>query len=481
MKDQYSITTAEVIRYLDSIDLPNTVRRLQETAAETRSQKDVSAADWAAKSLGIAIDFKTKSLKYRSELTPNQKALAIKILQRFANKPQLIDMDLYEAPVESRDEARDNLAKINREIAETEAILKETAESLREVESALEYAPYEKRDELYRELRRIQDKYDILQSKIATLKREAAKYSKFEDKAISLALLELDPFFVADKADLSKFIAEKRNWAESHGRDWTEVRMVDWVKAVALSFLSDYREQLNPKTLEEIQYLLPSEADRDPFFVKFTPQYIEFMLKVIDFGWATSVLQKTADISEFLKTGGAGVVGKGRRYRDSVAAWMKKVEKIQEKLENLSKDKLENLGDYIRSPQTVTQIAKETSVSDIINTAAGIKEYSIEEREAATRMIKFLRQLDPDRARWINDAGFSKPDSYRGHRLAEFDLIPNEWMPTAVFFCNKYRRQLPVSDLDILFNKEPTRTKKTQVKTQTQTTDIARYLSSCFM
>ena len=487
MKNEYNITTAEVLRYLDSIGLPQKANELFSKANTTRRPSDIEDSNFANKCLDFAVSIKTQAAKYRRELTPPQKKFAIVIIKKFANPSQLFDWDLGAPQTKTKSALKEEKNKLLEELAETESLLKETVEILNELLNTYytheSYAdePWEPPTrETDREKSRLEDKVRYLNDKIDKIKKSLARFSREDDKSLILALTEIQPFFTADANDVAKIIQERKAWAEQHGRDWKEVKLVDWLRKLVVDFLSDYREQINPETLKEIQHLIPSESERSQFFVKFTPQYIEFMVRAVDASWGSGLIQKTAEVSEFLKTGGRGGTSTGRRYRDTTAAWIKKVETIQKKLEGNS-TKLGGLGEYINSPQSLTKLANEMPVNDIISSLSGVKEYSLEEREAATLMMKHLRNMDPDKAKEENYVGFSKPDSYKGHRLAEFDVIPNEWMPQAIFFCNKYRGQLIGAGFEPYLAELGLIKGKKKVKITTQTTDIARYLSVCFM
>ena len=466
MLNEYSITTEECLKGLYATDLQ---KKYDTALFKVGDDRDIAAlrkVDAIEKDLRIAKDFIAKVKKYGSDLSVPQKKWAISIIQRNCTPEILKRLDLYEEPKSAEHEeeiVEEKSAKITFELADLESKLREL----------LEFKDCE--DDVY-EQGHISDKIDSTIFRINQLKQDLLRTNMPSDAMLRTALHELKPYFVCEIDDLNNFFNKTDRYP----------KFIDWSRNIAIQFLSNYREQISPNLLAKIKLLLPSDADRDEFFLKFTPKFVSFLVHVAKYAVGSSIIFPDKAIDEFLRTDGRGPhASSTTKIGAETNKWKKIVESVYKKLNKAAQaDKLSTLGDYVSSPNTYN----ETEISEMVLKPT---EFSYEEKRTALECIQILAE-ECDYAHEKDFVGFNKIDTVAGHEMAMLSEIPDDEMPRAVFWCRKYRRQLPTDKLEILgigSKKTPTEKKSrkelkeelSEIKQELSTSYLARYFKSCLL
>lgn len=518
------LTDAQIFACVDAV-IPNIQEKIK--AADAKGNEKESS--YLKGTISFCADVIGKARKYRSSLSYNQKTALLKVVTKFATKEQLQRMGLEQPPEqqESRVSPSEKIKALNEIIALEEAKISQLLiqrEGLGEEEWDDEggFNPPEYHGEEWQRLNR---RIESLKGSVDIAKRELAKlYSPNEkdlDRKIKQALKAITPYLYADGFELHSFIKEGEDWAKSKNLDWMQLGFGNnsWGRNQAISFVSDYREQLPSELLSELQPLLPSQAERDPFFVRFSLPYIVYMLRVLRHLENTGVvgfIGQDKDLVAFKETGGLGHAPKKVKYRDKygkwvegfrknrkeAAIWKNLIQRIQQRLEKAEKaGKLQNLGNYITSPDVLTRLVDEQgkSIPEIFDSLVKVVQYTPEQRRVAHECMKYLASVC-DYAFEEDFQGFSKPDAVLGHKMAAMPEFTNEIMPAALFYCNKYRRQLPDEALEILELKSSNKKRREEQKKQeepvytaekseepvyiseeTIENNISRYLSVCLL
>ena len=458
MRNEYDFDTAEVFHYLDSINLHGKVEALKRQAAKTNKESDNIECSNAMADEDFCRSIKGKSIKYGSILTPGQVWRSLKILKKFATKEQLIEWGLYEDPppqLSSHDVA-ERTKSIRAQISEIDAKSKECIDALDSTENTDDFIEINRRLDSYRE-------------KIKALKREIGSANRANDSIAKEAIELINPFFTRDSEELDQLIAGGKRF---YGNRYQTAAFPDWARPIALSFLSDYREQLPIEIADKLMPFLPSTAERDTFFIKYTPEYIKFMLNAIIYGVSMSLISLDANMELFVKTYGKGDGYKGKAYRnrEAIVKWKETVEKIQKKL---TKAKLDNFADYLSSPLAFENAIKDQSIDDLSKELSQEIKYTEEQKAVALEMMEYLASVC-NYAITEDTMGFNKSDAVAGHRMAAQGYLSDEDMPRAVYYCRKYKRQLPQSSLEVLGL-----VKGGKKRQQPICNNLSRYLAAC--
>jgi hypothetical protein len=368
------------------------------------------------------------------ELTAPQKKWAISIIQKHTPLEYQIAMGITDdpaAPVKEKDTSK--IDRINSEIDEEELKVKDFIDLLGQAEDDPEL-----QERLSVEIERYTDR-------IKSLKLEAIKILKPSISHIKDALMQIKPYFLSDAQNLEKFINKTDRWREYR----------DWALDFANLFLSNYREQISPDLFRILRTTLPEESERDQFFLKFTPTYVEFLVKSAIYAIHSGKIAPDKRTELFISSKGRGPPTKGSPDRfkfDEVDSWKKIVEYVQQKLNKAAEaGKLEGIGDYISSPKTFNDLVKDNAdVSEIYEDLSKTKtEYSEESKRVALDAVKYLASIC-DYARKLDYDGFGAADATAGHAMARLGKIDDSDMPRALYWCRKYRRQLPIDIVEYL-------------------------------
>ena len=381
---------------------------------------------------------------YDGELTSGQRRFGRDLIAQNGNAEILARLGLINPEQEQKEQeetanktpeqVQADAARVVSEISETEKRLKDLISRMDELDNY----DYEERSRIERQIEEIQK---ILEDK----KRALKKIFGNVDGAIVRALRTLKPYMTGDKILVA-------NAVESANKYNTERRGFSYPKYrdIAVEFCSNYREQIPQEFLVPISAILPSVTERNPFYTKFTEKYIKFLLHVAKAAVARSLISRDEKVDEFIKTGGFGTEITVFNGEVQANRFRNVVKSVYEKLyKNAKAGRLGALSNYILSESAFEDFAENVeeaeSIADVIEQEQRIV-YTTEQKAIALELVQMLAGMC-DHAKTWDKQGFSKTDTEAGHAVARQLEIRDEQMPTAVFWCRKYRRQLPEDSL----------------------------------
>ena len=423
MRNEFDLSTAEAYSGLVNAgsEIQKKMRDPDLISKLTANQREWLRRDHeGAKSL-------TSWAQKGKELTPPQKKWAISIIQKHTPLAYQIALGVADDPDSTKEVDTSKIDRINSEIDNEESKVKDYLDLLDQAEDDPESQE------------RISVQIEMHTDRIKSLKLEAIRILKPTVDHIKSGLRQLEPYFLCDSQNLEKFITKTDRW-----RDYR-----DWALNFSNLFLSNYREQISPELLRILRPTLPEESERDQFFLKFTPVYIEFLVKSALYAISSGKIIPDKRTELFIASKGKGPPTKGSPDRfkfDEVDSWKKVVEYVQQKLNKAAEaGKLEGIGDYISSPKAFNDLAKDNKdVSEIIEELNNQTktEYSKESKRVALDAVKYLASVC-DYAHKLDYEGFGAADATAGHEMARRSEIDDSEMPRALYWCRKYRRQLP--------------------------------------
>lgn len=429
MKNEFSISTPELIAGLRMCGLD---RRHHEMIQNKQLDMRIQRSFDFAKSI-------IKQAGYGKELSVAQKRVGIEIICRYASKDLLRSIGIEDSSTPQTEGQiiagqAEKIDKLNEEIASLESTVKQLMESLDDENISSE------------DFERITRTVSSHTDRIKLAKQELLRVNMPTDRDIKSAAAYLKPFFLCEQQDLQKLV-EKISRYE---------RLVDWSRGLALEFLSNYREQLPSELRKRLLPILPAESERDKFFLVYTPKYVDFLLYVAKYAIQNSIIAPDKKLDEFLRSEGRGPPPTSWKIGTTIDKWKDIVEHVRRKLERKAKDgSLSTIGGYIESPNTFEEAVvdkdPETATQEILRELSldASTNYTDKQKSVALELIQYLASIC-DYAHALDYNGFNATDTYAGHEMAKLSTLSDAEMPRAVFWCRKYRKQLPADKLSIL-------------------------------
>lgn len=413
MRNEYDISAEDIARGLSA----SKIKDKYDEAIRSSDQRKIS---YLTKDLETSLSL-IRFFNSRRDLSPAQKRLGILLIRRHASDDVLKALDIKEETVtpEKRD---DDIKKLGAEVVSISQRMREQMDIMSQSEDL-------------DEIQRISKSIDDASERIASIKAEILNKRKPSPEELRLALKQIKPYFTSEITNLQKFINTTQGWRTYR----------DWAYDIIVTILSNYREQLDQETSEIIFPILPSEKDRDPFFIVFTPNYVEFLYLMAISALESGAVIPDKTLDAFIITEGKGPPSKNSERFDfrELNSWKKAVTHVRDKLlKAKEKGSLGEEGEYVASSSAFNSYIRTTGKS-VRESIKAIEHRSHTEKLKSTVLaaVKYLASIC-DYAKEKDFMGFCATDTVAGHKMARQDKLEDNQMPRALFWCRKYSGQL---------------------------------------